>query len=58
MLNVFISVSFPPHRLKETPLGLFVYPVLQAADILLYKGTHVPVGEDNVQNVQAREIPL
>src|SRR5262249_12673031 len=27
-------------------LGLFAYPSLMAADILLYKGTHVPVGED------------
>lgn len=44
-------------KLKETPLGLFVYPVLQSADILLYKGTHVPVGEDNLQNIQvAREL--
>ncbi len=41
--------------MKETPLGLFVYPVLQAADILLYKGTHVPVGDDNVQNVQVAQ---
>jgi tryptophanyl-tRNA synthetase len=27
-------------------VGLFTYPVLQAADILLYKATHVPVGEE------------
>ena len=39
-------------NLKEVPLGLFIYPVLQAADILLYKATHVPVGEDNLQNVE------
>jgi tryptophanyl-tRNA synthetase len=26
------------------------YPVLQAADVLLYKGTHVPVGEDQSQH--------
>lgn len=32
--------------------GLFTYPVLQAADILLYHGTHVPVGEDQVQHVE------
>lgn len=36
----------------EKPLGLFVYPVLQTADILLYKATHVPVGEDQLQHVQ------
>ena len=39
-------------RLKEIPLGLFIYPVLQAADILLYQATSVPVGEDNLQNLQ------
>ncbi|XP_056644142.1 tryptophan--tRNA ligase, mitochondrial [Diorhabda sublineata] len=38
--------------LKDIPLGLFVYPVLQAADILAYKGTHVPVGEDQIQQIQ------
>ena len=39
-------------KMKEVPLGLYTYPVLQSADILLYKGTRVPVGEDNIQNVQ------
>ena len=39
-------------KLKDVPLGLYTYPVLQSADILLYKGTHVPVGEDQQQNVQ------
>ena len=38
-------------------LGLFAYPVLQAADILLYKSTHVPVGDDQVQHLElARNI--
>ena len=37
---------------KEVPLGLLLYPVLQAADILLYKATDVPVGEDQLQNVE------
>ncbi|MBS3788440.1 tryptophan--tRNA ligase [Candidatus Bipolaricaulota bacterium] len=32
--------------------GLFDYPVLQAADILLYKASRVPVGEDQVQHVE------
>jgi tryptophanyl-tRNA synthetase len=37
--------------------GLFSYPVLQAADILLYKGTRVPVGEDQVQHLElCREV--
>ncbi|XP_055595895.1 tryptophan--tRNA ligase, mitochondrial [Uranotaenia lowii] len=39
-------------KLKEIPLGLFIYPVLQAADIMLYRATHVPVGEDQVQHLQ------
>ncbi len=33
-------------------LGLFAYPVLMAADILLYDATTVPVGEDQVQHVE------
>lgn len=37
---------------KNINLGLFSYPVLQAADILVYKATHVPVGEDQVQHVE------
>lgn len=37
--------------------GLFTYPVLMAADILLYKATHVPVGEDQLQHLElTREI--
>lgn len=39
-------------KLKEIPLGLYIYPVLQAADIMLYKATHVPVGEDQIQHLQ------
>ncbi|MFL6155966.1 MAG: tryptophan--tRNA ligase, partial [Marmoricola sp.] len=38
-------------------VGLFTYPVLQAADILLYRGDAVPVGEDQVQHLElSREI--
>src|SRR5438132_121759 len=38
-------------------LGLYAYPVLMAADILLYKATHVPVGEDQKQHLElARDI--
>ena len=33
-------------------VGLFSYPVLMAADILLYKATHVPVGEDQKQHLE------
>lgn len=32
--------------------GLFTYPVLMAADILLYRATHVPVGEDQKQHLE------
>ncbi|XP_046393028.1 tryptophan--tRNA ligase, mitochondrial [Ischnura elegans] len=38
--------------LKEIPLGLFIYPVLQSADILIYKANKVPVGEDQLQHLQ------
>ena len=37
--------------LKVIPMGLFSYPVLQAADILLYQTTHVPVGKDQEQHI-------
>ncbi|MFA5047438.1 MAG: tryptophan--tRNA ligase [Patescibacteria group bacterium] len=37
---------------KNINMGLFDYPVLQAADILLYKGELVPVGQDQVQHVE------
>jgi tryptophanyl-tRNA synthetase len=40
-------------------VGLFAYPVLQAADVLLYQATHVPVGEDQKQHIElARDIAL
>lgn len=40
-------------------LGLFSYPVLQAADILLYNTTHVPVGEDQAQHLEfTRELAI
>jgi tryptophanyl-tRNA synthetase len=42
---------------ENASTGLFVYPNLMAADILLYKGTHVPVGEDQKQHLElARDI--
>jgi tryptophanyl-tRNA synthetase len=40
-------------------VGLFDYPVLQAADVLLYQASHVPVGEDQKQHVELiRDIAL
>jgi tryptophanyl-tRNA synthetase len=44
-------------RLESVPAGLLMYPVLQAADILLYRATKVPVGEDQAQHLElAREV--
>jgi len=44
---------------EGSSLGLFAYPVLQAADIMLYKATHVPVGEDQKQHVElTRDIAI
>jgi tryptophanyl-tRNA synthetase len=37
---------------ERVSVGLFDYPVLMAADILLYKATHVPVGEDQKQHLE------
>ncbi|XP_060784704.1 tryptophan--tRNA ligase, mitochondrial isoform X2 [Neoarius graeffei] len=37
---------------SEGSVGLYTYPVLQAADILLYKSTYVPVGEDQIQHLE------
>jgi tryptophanyl-tRNA synthetase len=42
---------------ERSSVGLFSYPVLQAADVLLYRATHVPVGEDQKQHLElARDI--
>ena len=71
VLCVLLSMLTPVGRLERVPtykdqvrelglnpsLGLLAYPVLQAADILLYKGEVVPVGEDQVQHVEfTREV--
>jgi tryptophanyl-tRNA synthetase len=37
---------------ERASVGLYTYPVLQAADILLYKATEVPVGEDQKQHLE------
>ena len=42
---------------ENASAGLYIYPNLMAADILLYKATHVPVGEDQKQHLElARDI--
>jgi len=44
-------------RLESIPAGLLNYPILQAADILIYRGEAVPVGEDQLQHLElTREI--
>jgi tryptophanyl-tRNA synthetase len=42
---------------ERASVGLYTYPILMAADILAYKATHVPVGEDQKQHLElARDI--
>jgi len=71
-LNLILSMLITVNRLERNPTlkdqirdlnienviyGHLGYPVLQAADILLYKGDFVPVGEDQVPHIEiAREI--
>ena len=44
-------------KANEISVGLFTYPILMAADILLYDATHVPTGKDQKQHVEyARDI--
>ncbi|KAF1851092.1 tryptophanyl-tRNA synthetase [Cucurbitaria berberidis CBS 394.84] len=48
-----------PSNKDALKLGLFSYPVLQAADVLLYNTTHVPVGEDQAQHLEfSRELAI
>lgn len=39
-------------KLESIPAGILMYPVLQAADILLYRADTIPVGEDQVQHLE------
>lgn len=44
-------------RLEDVNAGLFDYPILMAADILLYDATHIPVGKDQLQHIEiARDV--
>jgi tryptophanyl-tRNA synthetase len=56
----FLPLPHPSPTNKDAlKLGLFSYPVLQAADILLYGTTHVPVGEDQAQHLEfTRDLAL
>ncbi len=52
--KVIVNATFLP---EDSNLGLFSYPVLMAADILIYHATHVPVGDDQKQHLElARDI--
>ncbi|CAG5135823.1 unnamed protein product, partial [Candidula unifasciata] len=49
-------------KVKDPSVGLLTYPVLQAADIMLYKASLVPVGEDQIHHIEltrdlTREVP-
>lgn len=46
------STIFDEDVLGKTKAGLLCYPVLQAADILIFKSTHVPVGDDQSQHLE------
>jgi tryptophanyl-tRNA synthetase len=39
-------------KMESIPAGILMYPVLQAADILLYRADSVPVGEDQIQHLE------
>eukprot|EP00123_Amoebidium_parasiticum_P020127 comp42462_c0_seq1/m.47456 comp42462_c0_seq1/g.47456 ORF comp42462_c0_seq1/g.47456 comp42462_c0_seq1/m.47456 type:complete len:364 (-) comp42462_c0_seq1:29-1120(-) len=52
MLNKMTQWKDKKAQHGNKQLGLFSYPVLQAADILLYNATHVPVGEDQRQHLE------
>ncbi|NWV06192.1 SYWM protein, partial [Ptilonorhynchus violaceus] len=58
LTNVPRLLRLPQWKMKrasqnsEGTVGLLTYPVLQAADILLYKSTCVPVGEDQVLHLE------
>ncbi|KAG9252746.1 tryptophanyl-tRNA synthetase [Emericellopsis atlantica] len=56
-LNLAESSSIEEKKVGgQLKLGLFSYPVLQAADILVHRATHVPVGQDQQQHLEfARE---
>ncbi|OAA55605.1 tryptophanyl-tRNA synthetase [Niveomyces insectorum RCEF 264] len=56
-LHLADDASFADERARAAlKLGLFSYPVLQAADVLVHRATHVPVGADQCQHLEfARE---
>jgi len=45
-------IQFKEKSHSESSVGIYTYPILMAADIMLYRATHVPVGEDQKQHVE------
>ena len=52
MVNRMTQFKDKAGKDKEASVGLYIYPNLMAADILLYKATHVPVGADQKQHLE------
>jgi tryptophanyl-tRNA synthetase len=51
-LTLAHSFKDKSNDLKDVNVGLFTYPMLMAADILLYDANHVPVGKDQLQHLE------
>ncbi len=51
-LNRMVQYKQKSAGKESVSVGLFTYPVLQAADILLYQADEVPVGEDQIQHIE------
>ena len=47
-----MMIQYKEKSNKNSSLGIYAYPVLMAADILLYKANYVPVGEDQKQHLE------
>lgn len=55
-LNRMTQFKEKSERVDAVSVGLYTYPVLQAADILLYKADTVPVGEDQLQHLEVTRV--
>jgi tryptophanyl-tRNA synthetase len=59
MLANAVSFKDKANRLAEVNAGIFIYPVLMAADIILYDADSVPVGKDQLQHLEmTRDITI
>jgi tryptophanyl-tRNA synthetase len=52
MLKTMTQFKDKSKTQKDPLTGLYSYPILMAADILLFKASHVPVGEDQIQHIE------